>query len=375
MRNKNIAWKFVVEFVTLAFLVVTIPNAQAHENASSIKCHPNHTLFKNTGLAGQWEMGAFSSPPKGPGAGKLVAWKVGTNQTCTIAFGKPHTLSGNSFYIAYDEATQQLFVPSLAGQIFIFNARTFFKVGRLVSPQGSRVARVSPNDKVLFVLSLTKTAAYALPSHRLLYEREFGGNAIAFDPNGRFAYIGGNMNRSLIEIETENGKVVHVYPISHSGDIAYADGKIFSANMRTGIMSVLYTHSGKIVNIPTPEVDPHFSYRHIPQATAGFMQLAVDPARHRLYAAGFSGHILKFSTSQPAYLGRIKVAATSNGGSNKLSGISVLDGGGEALVTVENIKTAVVVNLSNGHFIRRLPGIASNRWLPIDIPRRKAQPH
>ncbi|WP_156885263.1 YncE family protein [Acidihalobacter ferrooxydans] len=365
-----VAKLWIISGVTVVFalLASSAPFATAFAESRPISNHTGRVNIDTHEISGRWEIGAYSSPPKGPGPGKLVAWKIGTNQTRTIVFGKPSTLSGNSFYIAHDAINQRLYVPTLAGKVFTINARTFSHQDWIVAPKGSRVARISPDGKQLLVMSATTTFAYSLPKLTLLYERKYGGNAVVFSPHGQYAYIGGNMNESLLKIETKTGKVIHVYPISHSGDLAYADGKVFSANMRTGIMTVLYVHSGKIVNISTPEVDPHFSYHHIPEATAGFMQLAVDPSHHRLYAAGFSGHILKFSTSKPAYLGEISVSAAPRGAPDKLSGISILDGGRDAFVTVENIKTSVVVKLSTGRIIRKLPGIASNRWVTVVIP-------
>jgi len=117
-----------------------------------------------------------------------------------------------------------------------------------------------------------------------------------------------------------------------------------------------------IFSMPTTEVDPHFAYAKIPAATAGFMQLAVSPDQNSVYAAGFSGHILRFSTSDPHYLGEVKVAGGKTG-FDKLSGLTVLPHGAEAITTIENRHESVVVDLRNGRVLQRLPGIASNRWV------------
>lgn len=358
----------VVGTLGISVLASLLGQAQASTNLPKVRCQHHVGASAGAWVFGRWEIGAYSSPPKGPGPGELVAWKMDTRQTCMIAFGVPHTLSGNSFYIAYDKATQRVYVPTLKGDTQVLNARTFASLGHFSSPSDARVARVSPHHKMLIVMSARKTVAYALPRHTELYKLDHDGNAVVFSPNGRHAYIGGNMNKNLIEISTRTGKVERTFPISNTGDLAYADGKVFSVDMKSGVMSVLYPRTGKILHIQTPEIDPNFSYRHIPQATAGFMQISVDPARHRLYVAGFSGHILKFSTANPAYLGEVRVSAAPKGEPNKLSGLAILKGGREALTTVENLKTAVVVQLSDGKIIQRMPGIASNRWISISAP-------
>lgn len=367
LRQRHIC--VAVGTVGLSVFASLFGQAQASSNLPKVMCQADAAASTGAGVSsGLWEIGAHSSPPKGPGPGELVAWKVGTRQTCTIAFGAPHTLSGNSFYIAYDKAAKRLYVPTLAGYTQVLDVRTFTSLGRFPSPPGARVARVSPKHDVLIEMSSQKTAAYTLPGYTKLYELAHGGNAVVFSPNGRHAYIGGNMNTDLIEVSTSTGKVENVYPISHTGDLAYADGKVFSVDMKSGVMSVLYPKTGKILRIKTPEIDPNFSYRRIPNATAGFMQIAIDAKRHRLYVAGFSGHILKFSTSNPGYLGEIKVSGAPSGQPNKLSGLAIVDTGRAALTTVENLKTAVVVRLSDGKIIRRMPGTSSNRWVNVVLP-------
>jgi hypothetical protein len=112
----------------------------------------------------------------------------------------------------------------------------------------------------------------------------------------------------------------------------------------------------------TPEVDPAFRYDRIPAATAGFMQLAVSPGGRTVYAAGFSGHVLRFSAHEPAYLGEVKLAVPSPA---KLSGLTLIDGGHQAVVTVENRKEAVRFDLSSGKVLQRFADISSNRWVAM----------
>lgn len=315
--------------------------------------------------AAHWVAGAYLAPPMGPGTGRIDAWQVGTAIARDATFGKAKTPAGNSFYVAYDRANGNIYVPSLAARTDILSADSLATQGHFATIVGGRVARITPDNRFLVVVAGKETAGYSLPDHKRVFDVKRGGNAIVFSPDGKHAYMGGNMDARLTEIDIPSGKVVRTFPVPHSGDLAWADNKIFSADMKTGVMSVLYPDSGKVVHIRTPEVDARFNYKTIPKAKAGFMQLAVDAAHHKVYAAGFSGHILSFASDDPRYLGEVAVRVNGAGKPNKLSGLVVVDGGREALTTVENLKMSVIVRLSDGKIVRRLPGTASNRWIKL----------
>ncbi len=309
-------------------------------------------------------VGAFPAPPKGPGTGHLVQWRVGNDTPRVGKFGTPKTLSGNSFYIAYDRHLERLYVPTLAGTTYVLNAKTLKPISRFKTLPGGRVARVSANHRALLVLSGKALTVYSLADHTPWFTIATGGNALAIGKDGRHVYIGGNMSKVITEVSLHTGKVTHRYPIAGSGDLAWVDGKLFSADMKTGVMSVLNPTTGKIVRISTDETDPTFSYHHIPAATAGFMQLASSPHQRYVYAAGFSGHILKFSTHNDRYIGEIAVKAAPTG-ANKLSGIVIVNHGQDAIVTIENRKETALVRLSDAKIIKLLPGTMSNRWITL----------
>ena len=174
------------------------------------------------------------------------------------------------------------------------------------------------------------------------------------------------MDKTITDIDVSSGHVKRHISIGHSGDIAWANGKLFSADMRNGIMSVYNPQTGHIDRLKTNEVDHHFSYKKIPAARAGFMQLAVSADQMTVYAAGFSGHILRFSTAKPAYLGETMIS-TGKAGPEKLSGLAMLPNPDkdEAITTIENRHESVIVDLHNGHVLKRLPKIASNRWVQV----------
>ena len=307
-------------------------------------------------------LGAAAAPPAGPGPGRLFAVAPAPGRVRAVAFAKAGTPAGNSFYVGYDPAARRIYVPSVAGRMTVFDAGSLRPVGHFPVLRGARLARVVPRAHLVLVLSGQYLAGYSLGSHRALFTLPVGGNAIAVDAARDRAFIGGNMDHVITEVALPSGKVTARYPVAGSGDLVFAQGKLFSADIRTGVLTVLDPGSRRVIAVRTPEVDPHFSYRRIPAATAGFMQLALSPAGHTLYAAGFSGHILKFSTGTGAYLGELPVRAGK--GANKLSGLAIVDGGRQALVTVENRHETVLISLASGAVLHRFPGVNTNRWVP-----------
>ncbi|MGA7800786.1 MAG: hypothetical protein WCC36_08235 [Gammaproteobacteria bacterium] len=309
-------------------------------------------------------IGAYPAPPKGPGPGRLEDWQIGASQATVGRFGTPHTLSGNSFYVAYSAREHAIYVPTVAGQVMVLDAGSLAPRGHFTTVSGARVARAVPEQGLLLVLSRQALVGYSTRTRRQRFSVDVGGNALAVSPDGRHAFIGGNADRRITEIALPSGHIQRTFPVGHSGDLVWARGKVFSADMKTGLMSVLDPRTGHVQAIKTPEVDPHFSYRHIPRAQAGFMQLAVGARGRKVYAAGFSGHILAFSAVRDRYLGEVPVDANP-GGPVKLSGLAIVDHGREAVATVENLKETVVVRLADGRIVRTLHGAASNRWVPV----------
>lgn len=306
-------------------------------------------------------MGAMPAPPMGAGPGKITVLPLRhARKLYTVKFARAGTPAGNSFYIA--EAGDKAYVPSVAGYTSVINIHTRKRLERFKTIPGGRVAKLSKDQQRLFVLSGKQLAVYSATDGTKRYDVNVGGNAMVFNRDGSRIYVGGNMDNSIAEINTATGLILRHIPVGHSGDLAWANGYLFSADMKNGVMTAFNPLTDKTYTMATPEADPHFSYHMIMMAKAGFMQLAVSPDQKYVYAAGFSGHILRFSTHHPAYLGEVKISANKHG-ANKLSGLAVLDNGKRAISTVENRHETVIVNLNNGHIVKRLPHVASNRWI------------
>jgi len=331
-----------------SLIVVAAPVAQAKTDAGADALHIL--------------VGAFPSAPMGAGPGKLAEIRLPGDSVHVVHFGKAGTPTGNSFYVAVDAQNQQLFVPSVAGTTNVIDLATNKLVRQFKSISGGRVAIVSPDHSMVFILSGKTLAAYSTNDDTLRYQVPVGGNAMAFNTDGSHLYVGGNMNKTIADINPSNGHIEHQISIGHSGDLAWANGKLFSADIKSGVMSAYNPATDHIYNIETNEVDPNFSYNKILMTKAGFMQLSVSPSQDSVYAAGFSGHILRFSTAEPAYLGQVKVSV-GKAGPDKLSGLAVLPNTDEAITTIENRHESVIVDLHNGKVLKRLPNLASNRWV------------
>lgn len=307
-------------------------------------------------------IGAFPAPPMGGGRGIVELLQLHNRNVEHTSFGKPGSPSGNSFYVAFNNDDNTIYIPTAAGRTYVVDKTTKKTVNSFKTIESGRVARLTPDENTLLVLSAKQLAAYNARNGKQVFKLPVGGNAMAVNPDGSSVYVGGNMDKRISEVQLPAGRIARTFAVAGSGDLAWADGKLFSANMQTGIMSVLNPNTGKVTRIKTPEVDPHFNYHSIGSAKAGFMQLAVAADKHEVYAAGFSGHILKFSSTKDTYLGEVPVKVNPMG-NDKLSGLAVLADGKLALATVENLKETVEVNMQSGKIIHVFPKVASNRWI------------
>ncbi len=346
-------YRVAVIFASIAVLSFLAPFGTAAAKPAS---HSSNPLV----------IGTAASPPMGPGPGRIFLVNPVGMGVRSGSFGKAGTPSGNSFFAAYGRSGA-VYVPTLAGKMIVLNAESLKETTAFPVISAARLARVVPRHNLVLVLSAKGIAAYGLKTRRPAFSLPIGGNAIAVNAAETRAFIGGNMDTHITEITLPQGRVIGTKRIAHSGDLLIARGKLFSANMKSGILSILDLKSGNITKIRTKEVDPAFSYDHIPAANAGFMQLAASSSGRIVYAAGFSGHILKFSTVHDKYLGEISVIAAKHG-PNKLSGLAIVDHGREALVTIENRHEAALVALGTGKIVHVFPGVTSNRWVVSQRP-------
>ena len=152
-------------------------------------------------------VGAFPSPPMGAGPGKLTVMHLPDSVAQVVDFGQAGTPTGNSFYVAVDSQNNQIFVPSVAGTTNVIDLRTDKLVRQFKSIPGGRVAIVSPDHNMVFVLSGQALAAYSTSDDALRYQVPVGGNALAFNTDGSRLYVGGNMNETITDIDPSSGHI------------------------------------------------------------------------------------------------------------------------------------------------------------------------
>ncbi|MEJ2677605.1 MAG: hypothetical protein P8174_00860 [Gemmatimonadota bacterium] len=298
-------------------------------------------------------------------AGRIDYWVVGKDLAVHIPYGDS-AAQGASFKVAWDPGRAVLYAPTPAGSTYVVDPVAGNATGAFPTIAGGRVAAFDLDNDLILVLSSDSLAAYRAANHERLFADAVGGNALALDHGHDRVFVGGNADSVITQVDLSAGEVARTFPVAHSGDLVLASGRVFSADMKTGVVSSFNPDSGQITRTATDEVDPDFSYDAIAKAKAGFMQMAAGPAGDTVYAAGFSGRIMAFDAATGARTRTIKVTGADQGtGPFKLSGLVILPGG-QALTTAENRQTTFVVNLASGDIVRSLDSTHSNRWVLIN---------
>jgi hypothetical protein len=110
----------------------------------------------------------------------------------------------------------------------------------------------------------SELAAYhARPPYQRVFLDRAGGSALVVSPDGGDAFVGGNADRVITEVALPNGAVVRTFPVRRSGDMVWARGQVFSADIASGIMSTLNPRTGRVVRIPPRSIPAS------PTATSG----------------------------------------------------------------------------------------------------------
>ncbi|HKJ92967.1 MAG TPA: hypothetical protein VJ957_07355 [Longimicrobiales bacterium] len=298
------------------------------------------------------------------GIGRVDYWLEGADSAAAIGFGTRDSLSAVSFRVAWDPGRAVIYVPTPAGRTYVVDpvARRATSFSTIA---GGRVAAFALDNDLVLVLSGDSLAGYHAADHRRLFAVGVGGNALVVDRGNDRVFVGGNADSVITQVDLSAGVVARTFPVPRSGDLVLARGRLFSADMKTGVMTSFDPDSGGITHTPTDEVDAAFEYDAIARAKAGFMQLAVSPGGDTVYAAGFSGRILAFDAATGDRAGTIELKGAGPGERPlKLSGLAVLPDG-HAFTTAENHDVSFLVDLSSGGITRRFDHVASARWVVL----------
>lgn len=307
--------------------------------------------------------GTFS--PASTRAGRIDYWVVGKDLAVHVPYGDS-AAAGASFHVAWDPGRAVIYAPTPAGTTYVVDPVAGNATGSFPSIQGGRLAAFDLDNDLVLVLSGDSLAAYHAANHQLLFVDAVGGNALVVDRGNDRVFVGGNADSAITQVDLSAGAVGRTFPVARSGDLVLANGRLFSADMKTGVVSSFDPDSGQITRTATDEVDPDFRYDAIPRARAGFMQLATGPAGDTVYAAGFSGRITAFDAATGAQTRTIALNGRGQDeGPLKLSGLVILPDG-RAFTTAENRQASFLVDLASGDIIRSMDSVHSNRWVLLD---------
>jgi len=310
-------------------------------------------------------VGGGGTSPAPSQAGRVDYWVMGKDLAVHIPYGDS-AAAGAAFRVAWDPGRSVFYAPTPAGSTYVVDPVAGNATGSFATIPGGRVAAFDLDNDLILVLSADSLAAYHAASHERLFTDAVGGNALAIDRGNDRVFVGGNMDSVVTQVDLSAGNVARTFAVARSGDLVLANGRLFSADMKTGVVSSFDPDSGQITRTTTDEVDPNFRYDAIAQATAGFMQLAAGPAGDTVYAAGFSGRIMAFDAATGARTRTIELKGADQGERPlKLSGLVILPNG-QAFTTVENRQVSYVVDLVSGSIVRGLDSVYSNRWVLVD---------
>lgn len=289
--------------------------------------------------------------PTGPGNGELLIDAVGKAKLTQI----PLMPEANAFRIAI--SGNLAYVPTLQGQTYIVNLQSHMVEGHFATPKGARIANTANHGQLLIITGSKSVTAYTLPNHKMKWQLNLGGNALAIA--GSTVYLSGNMMGKTAVIDVTSGKQTGSIAVSNIEDSVYDKQMhtLWLANWTTGDMTVVNTQNNQVVKTIHKAEGGGFNMKNMMNSNGGFMQLAVGPNGKYVYAASFSGNIMVYNAMTNSFSKDIPIGTTA-----KLSGIAVDPSGKYIYTTVENKKETVAVSLGTDKVVSMMPGVLSNRW-------------
>lgn len=305
-------------------------------------------------------LGPAASPPMGMGNGQLNLMYVRTSKNMAV----PLTKGANAFKSAVEGNIA--YVPTLQGVTYVVNLHSHKVITTFSTSKGARIANIADiamGKHVLLITGLHSVTAYALPSHKLMWTTNVGGNTLAVV--GRDAYVSGNASKTTQIIHLTTGKVTGSLPVGMIEDSVYDARRhtLWLANWNNGDMTIVNTKDNKVEKVIQEKEGGGFSMgdmgnmKAMMMATGGFMQLAVGPRGRFVYAASFSGNIMVYDAVSNMFKGDIPTLPMA-----KLSGIAISPTDGYAYTTVENKMETIAVSLRTHKVVATYPNLESNRW-------------
>ena len=327
---------------------------------SSMSGSSSTTSMKSMVQASDLLFGPAASPPMGPGNGQVNL--LDSRKASVMAI--PLAQGANAFKSAVDGHVA--YVPTLQGTTYVVNLLSRKVITTFSTPKGARIADIAKRNHLLLITAPTSVTAYALPSRKLVWTANVGGNTLAVA--GRYAYVSGNALKTTQIVDLATGKVTGSIPVGMIEDSVY-DAKrhtLWLADFTNGDMTIVNTKDNKVERVIQEKEGGGFSMadmsnkKAMMMAKGGFMQLAVGPQGKHVYAASFSGNIMVYDATNNTFKGDISTLPMA-----KLSGIAIDPSGRYAYTTVENQMETIAVSLKTDKVVATYPKVESNRWSVI----------
>lgn len=302
-------------------------------------------------------VGPAASAPSGKGNGQLNLINTRKSGVMTI----PLAMGGNGFKSAIDGHVA--YVPTLQGQTYVVNLLSRKRVATFSTPKGARIADIARENHLLLITGPNSVSAYALPSRKLSWTANVGGNTVAVARG--YAYVSGNGSKKTQMIKLSNGKRSGSVSVGMVEDSVYdaQQHTLWLANFTNGDITILNTRDNHVVKVLHEKEGGGFSMADMGNmkammgAKGGFMQLAVGPMGKYVYAASFSGNIMVYDAENNTFKRDIPTLPMA-----KLSGLAIDPSGHYAYATVENQMKTIAVSLKTDKIVATYPKVESNRW-------------
>ena len=228
------------------------------------------------------------------GGGRLFVAALGSNAVEAINIGGrilDHAITGvpDPQGIAFSPETNQLFVASGRGQVYIYDGKSYQQIAALAFPGGADNLRYEATTKRVYVGcgDDEKTGAIAMidavTNQRLAPDYKLGGEPESFqlEQSGPNIYVNVPDLKQIVVINRSTGKITH-WPLNGmEGNFPMAldeaDHRLFIGVHAPPRVAVVDTVSGRVVaQLPSPQDSD---------------DLYFDAARKRIYVPGGEGYI------------------------------------------------------------------------------------
>ncbi|RIV20868.1 hypothetical protein D2Q93_11400 [Alicyclobacillaceae bacterium I2511] len=123
-----------------------------------------------------------------------------------------------------------VYVPTLQGKTYVVNLPSHKVVSTFPTPEGARIANISKTTHLLIITGSNSVTAYSLPSLKMDFQLNVGGNALAIA--GNQAYLSNNSLQQTRILNLKSGKIIGTVPVGNIEEVAI----IYTISIKCSIM-------------------------------------------------------------------------------------------------------------------------------------------